>query len=299
MKRGSGSPQGGGVTRTRVESWVREQGGSAHSSRVREAGFTEYQMRRAVREGTLERVRRSWLLVPEVDPRRRAAASVGGRVTCVSAAALAGWWDVGAAEVHVALPRTASRFDRVGVQVHCAQGPVPVHPRAAVDPVLGVLFHVARCRPLIEARAIWESAVRHGAVELDTLVRVRWRCDAANRLARTVRGRSDSGPETVFVERMRAVGIDVRQQVWVDGHPLDGVIGERLAIQIDGFRHHSAAGDRRRDLAADARLALRGYTVLRFDYHQVMVDDRHVEDTVLAALAQGLHRADHRATGRG
>ncbi|MEV8263016.1 DUF559 domain-containing protein [Microbacterium sp. NPDC077057] len=98
---------------------------------------------------------------------------------------------------------------------------------------------------------------------------------------------------------MRAVGIDVRQQVWVDGHPLDGVIGERLAIQIDGFRHHSAAGDRRRDLAADARLALRGYTVLRFDYHQVMVDDRHVEDTVLAALAQGLHRADHRATGRG
>jgi very-short-patch-repair endonuclease len=255
-------------------------------------------MRRAVQEGTLERVRRSWLLVPDVDARRRAAASVGGRVTCVSAAALAGWWDVGPTNVHVALPRTASRFDRAGVEVHCAQGPVPVHPRAAVDPVLDVLFQVARCRPPVEARAIWESAIRHGAVELDTLARVRWRCHAADRLARTVRGRSDSGPETVFVERMRAIGIDVRQQVWVDGHPLDGVIGERLAVQIDGFRHHSAAGDRRRDLAADARLALRGYTVLRFDYHQVMVDDTHVEDTVLAALAQGLHRANRRATGR-
>ncbi|MCT1396986.1 DUF559 domain-containing protein [Microbacterium sp. p3-SID338] len=217
----------------------------------------------------------------------------------MSAAALAGWWDIGATDVHVALPRTASRFDRGGVQVHCAQGPVPAHPRAAVDPVLNVLFQVARCRPPVEARAIWESAIRHGAVELDTLARVRWRCHAADRLARIVRGRSDSGPETVFVERMRAIGIDVRQQVWVDGHPLDGVIGERLAIQIDGFRHHSAAGDRRRDLAADARLALRGYTVLRFDYHQVMIDDTHVEDTVLAALAQGLHRADRRAMGRG
>ncbi|WP_431866355.1 hypothetical protein [Microbacterium paraoxydans] len=37
---------------------------------------------------------------------------------------------------------------------------------------------------------------------------------------------------------------------------------------------------------------------MRFDYHQVMVDDSHVEDTVLAALAQGLHRASRRATGR-
>ncbi|WP_149085066.1 MULTISPECIES: DUF559 domain-containing protein [Microbacterium] len=253
-------------------------------------------MRRAVQEGTLERVRRSWLLVPDVDPRRRAAASVGGRVTCVSAAALAGWWDVGAPEVHVALPRTASRFDRDGVHVHCARGPVPVHARATVDPTLDVLFQVARCQPPVEARMIWESAIRLGAVELDTIARVRWRCDAATHLARTVRGRSDSGPETVFVERMRAIGIEVRQQVWVDGHPLDGVIGERLAIQIDGFRHHSAAGDRRRDLAADARLALRGYTVLRFDYHQVMVDGRHIEDTVLTALAHGLHRASR--TGR-
>lgn len=282
----------------RVESWVREQGGSAHSSRARAAGFTEYQMRRAVQQGTIERVRRSWLLLPDVDLRRRAAASVGGRVTCVSAAALAGWWDVGAREVHVALPRTASRFDRSGIHVHCARGPAPVHPRATLDPTLNVLFHVARCQPPVAARAIWESAVRHGAVELDALARVRWRCDAANRLARAVRGRSDSGPETVFVERMRAIGIDVRQQVWVDGHPLDGVIGERLAIQIDGFRYHSAPGDRRRDLAADARLALRGYTVLRFDYHQVMVDDTHIEDTVRAAIAQGLHHAGRRATGR-
>lgn len=281
------------MKRTRVENWVRDQGGSAHSSLVREAGFTEHQMRRAVRAGTLERVRRSWLVVPDVDPRRRAAASVGGRVTCVSAAALAGWWDVGATEVHVALPRTASRFDRAGVRVHCARGPVPAHPRAAVDPVFTVLFQVARCQPPIEARAIWESALSRGAVELDTLARVRWRCAAADHLSRTVRGRSDSGPETVFVERMRAIGIDVQQQVWVDGHPLDGVIGERLAIQIDGFRHHSAAADRRRDIAADARLALRGYTVLRFDYHQIMVDDTQIEESILAALAQGLHRAQH------
>lgn len=88
---------------------------------------------------------------------------------------------------------------------------------------------------------------------------------------------------------MREIGVEVRQQVWVDGHPLDAMVGERLGIQIDGFAYHSAARDRRRDIRADARLVLRGYTILRFDVHQVMYDARYVERTVLTAMAQGLH----------
>lgn len=155
--------------------------------------------------------------------------------------------------------------------------------------MLNVLFHVARCLPTEDALAIWESAVRRDEVDVDLLDRVVWRSSAAERICSLVGARSDSGPETVFVQRMRALGIAVRQQVWVDGHPLDGLIGERLGIQIDGFAHHSGARDRRRDLRADARLALRGYTVLRFDYHQVMRHDKHVEDTVLTAIAQRLH----------
>lgn len=82
----------------------------------------------------------------------------------------------------------------------------------------------------------------------------------------------------------------MRQQVWVDGHPLDGLIGDRLAVQIDGFAFHQAR-DRRRDLRADARLALRGFTVLRFDYAHVLFDADIVRETVLLAIAQGLHRA--------
>ena len=40
-----------------------------------------------------------------------------------------------------------------------------------------------------------------------------------------------------------------------------------------------------------ARLALRGYTILRFDYYQVLFDPAYVIDTVLTAIAQGLHLA--------
>lgn len=68
------------------------------------------------------------------------------------------------------------------------------------------------------------------------------------------------------------------------------MIGDRLGIQIDGFAHHSAAKARRRDIRADARLVLRGYTILRFDVHQVLHDARYVEQTVQAAMAQNLHR---------
>jgi very-short-patch-repair endonuclease len=247
-------------------------------------------MKTAVLSGRLDRVRRSWLVTPDCDARRRHAASVSGRVTCITAASIVGWWHIETDATHVALPRSASRFDATSLHVHRALGPVPVHPRATIDPPLAILFQVARCRPPLEARAVWESAVRKGAVDVDVLARVRWRSDAAKRIASQIVGRSDSGPETVFISRMRRIGVTARQQVWIDGHPIDALIGDRLAVQIDGFAHHSSARDRRRDLAADARLVLRGYTVLRFDYHQVMFDTDHVEKTVLSAMAQGLHR---------
>jgi len=36
---------------------------------------------------------------------------------------------------------------------------------------------------------------------------------------------------------------------------------------------------------------LQGYTVLRFDYHQVMFDWPHVERAILGAIAQRRHLA--------
>ncbi|WP_223625500.1 DUF559 domain-containing protein [Microbacterium sp. EST19A] len=277
------------MQKTTVEDWVRQSGGAVHVSQLRTAGFTEHRVRCAVQAGLLRRVRRSWLVTVDCDRRRVLAASVGGRATCASAAGLLGLWDVETDAVHVALPHTASRFDAAGIRIHRGRGPVPVHPRSAEEPVLNVLFHVARCLPAPDALAVWESAVQRDVVDLDELERVNWRSTAAAQIASLVGTRSDSGPETVFVERMRAIGVAVRQQVWIDGHPLDGLIGDRLGVQIDGYAHHSAAKDRRRDLRADARLVLRGYTILRFDYHQLMRDRTHVEHTVRTAMAQGLH----------
>ncbi|HEX5727911.1 MAG TPA: hypothetical protein VFX99_00635, partial [Microbacterium sp.] len=69
---------------------------------------------------------------------------------------------------------------------------------------------------------------------------------------------------------------------------------ERRTIRVvrreDPLGDRAVAGDRRRDIRADARLTLRGYTVLRFDFQQVYFDWDYVEATVLAAVAQGRPR---------
>ncbi|WP_231880221.1 endonuclease domain-containing protein [Microbacterium sp. H83] len=217
--------------------------------------------------------------------------SVGGRVTCVSAARELGLWTPPSdtVPVHVAVPHSASRLPSA-VRAHRAVGPVPVAARASVEPLLNVLFHTARCLEPIDALAVWESAIRTGRTEPAHLKRVRWRSRRAHRLAALAGHLSDSGLETRFVELMRRVGVHVEQQVWIDGRPVDGLIGARLVVQSDGWAHHQGR-DRRRDIAADARLALLGYTVLRFDYQQLMFDPDLVTRTVLTAMAQGLRLA--------
>lgn len=277
---------------TRIDdlvAWLAERSGIARNAHALDAGFSERVVRAALAAGRIDRIRRSWIATASCDPRRKAAASVGGRVSCVTAAAMHGLW---APEhgVHLAVDHGASRFEAAGATVHWARGPVPVAKHALVDGPVNVLFHVARCMPRADAMAIWESALRTHAVDAAVLQRVRWRSSAADELAQIAGELSDSGLESRFAQLMRDAGIPIRQQVRIDGRPVDALIGDALIAQLDGFAFHQAA-DRRRDIRADARLVLRGYTVLRFDYQQVFFDPGYVVETIQLAIAQQLHRA--------
>ncbi len=89
--------------------------------------------------------------------------------------------------------------------------------------------------------------------------------------------------------RLRFLRLPIRQQVWLAGHPVDFLIGDRLVLQIDGGHH--VGSQRRSDIAHDARLTLLGYHVIRIDYVQVMTRWVDVHDVIVRAVAQGLHRA--------
>lgn len=274
-----------------LEEWIHRRGGVAHSSTIYRAGFSKHAVATSVRSGALVRVRRSWLVLSACEPERLAAARVGGRLTCVSAARLMDLWVPAHDAIHVAVNPTAARFDAAGLRVHWSTGPAPIVRRTAIDPLLNVLYQAARCLPPPDALAVWESAIRRGLVAGEVLQRVEWRSRRAHFVAGLATALSDSGLETHFVVLMREIGVDVRQQVWIDGHRVDALIGDRLIVQLDGFAHHSSASDRRRDITADARLVLRGYTVLRFDYQQLLLQPLFVQDAVRAAMAQGLHRS--------
>jgi very-short-patch-repair endonuclease len=273
--------------------WVAARGGVVHSQDLLASGFSMHQMRSAVAFGALNRVRRSWLVHPAADPARQAAASVSGRVTCITACRSRGLWvPEGVDETpHIAVAHSASRVARAGLVLHHASGPEPAGDREVEDSIANVLLHVARCLPPAAAIAVWESAIRRHLVMPEHLRRIRWRSSRAARLAAEAEKYSDSGLESEFVRLLRTIGVALRQQVWIDGHPVDVLVGERLVIQLDGFAHHSAPADRRRDLRADARLVLLGYTVLRFDFYQVFFEADEVVRMVRMAIAQGAHRA--------
>jgi very-short-patch-repair endonuclease len=270
--------------------WIRMRQGVAHTSDARAAGFTKADAAAAVATGLLRRVRRSWLVDESADERRVIAVTAGGRTTCVTQAELLGLWVPEHDAVHVVVPATASRIDSAGLRLHWTGGPAPVPRFAHEDALLNVLFHVARCVRRIDALCIWESAINRRLVHADLLQRVAWASPDARAIARVALGLSESGLETVFADGLRRLGVAFRQQVWLEGHRVDVLIGERLVVQLDGFAHYRAA-DRRRDLRHDAILTMRGYTVLRFDYHQLLFEWAFVEETVVQAMARGMHLA--------
>ncbi|MEZ3161262.1 DUF559 domain-containing protein [Microbacterium sp. BWT-B31] len=275
---------------TDLLAWLDRQGGIAHSADARAAGFTAHDMRAAVESRAVRRIRRSWLHTRAAPDEAIGAVNAGGRLTCLSDARLRGLWVPAHEELHVAVAGTSSEPVRAGVRFHRARAPMPVARHAWRDPVVNSLARVAECVPREDALAVWESAIRKGHASAAQLVRVAWAGPRARSLAEAAGELSDSGLETIVADRLRPFGVPLRQQVRLEGHPVDLLLGDRLVVQLDGFEHHREAKDRRRDIAHDVRLRLLGYTVLRFDYAQIMFGWDEVERSILMSVAQDLHR---------
>ncbi|WP_431800007.1 endonuclease domain-containing protein [Microbacterium kunmingense] len=262
-----------------------------HRATLLETGWRPDTLRRAIAEQGLQLLRRTWVATPDLDPDLRHAATLGGVVTCVSATDAFGLWRPdGANRPHIRLPPHSSSVS-AGVRFHRQQAVTLAPARELVDAIENVLAAVATCLPLADALVVWESALQRGVVTPAHLRAVAWRTTAARQLADIAGALSDSGLETFFVHGMRRVGVSVLQRVLIGGQPVDGLIGDRLVIQIDGFAHHSDAAQRRKDIRHDRLLRSLGYTVLRFDYVDVVHSWPRVQAEVLRAIAQGLHLA--------
>jgi very-short-patch-repair endonuclease len=266
---------------------VKRLGGVARVARILDAGIRRYARRAAIAQERILQVRKGWVALPSADAYLVAAARAGVVVSCITQARRMGLWVLNEDRPHVALnPHGLS--GAVGATVHWSRPLIPRHPDALVDPIENVLALVATCQPFEAALAIWESALRAGLITRPALERFDL-SSAARRLLSVASPFSDSGLETFVVPRLLWLRLPIVPQAWIAGHRVDFLIGDRLALQIDGGHHVGA--QRAADIEHDAQLMLLGYHVIRVGYLQVIDRWHTVQDLIMRAVALGLHLA--------
>lgn len=263
--------------------------GVASMSALRDAGYGRRMLDRALTERAIMKLRRGWVALPDADPYLIAAAQRGVVVTCITQARRLGLFvfDDDDTLPHVGAKPHSGRAGSAKARIHWAEPLIPRHPDVFVDPIENVLALVASCQPYERALVVWESAFQRRLIEPQALTRYALK-PAARRLLAEADVYSDSGLETLVVPRLRWLGLPLRRQIWIDGHRVDLLIGERLVLQIDGGHH--VGSQREEDIVHDAALRLMGYHVIRVGYGQVVDRWHEVQDLVMRAVAQGLHR---------
>ena len=217
-----------------------------------------------------------------------AAARMGAVLTCVTQARRLGLWVLTEDRPHIAVPAHAQGGRPRAITVHWSTPVLPRHPDVLVDSVENTLATLSTCQPHDAALVVWESALRRGLIQRGRLERMPLPPRAAALLAEA-QPFADSGLETLVPTRLRWLGVRILSQIWIGGHRVDHLIGDRLIVQLDGGHH--VDDQRASDNAHDAALRLLGYTVLRFGYRQVIDDWPVMQALIMNAVAQGLHLA--------
>ncbi|BDZ46967.1 hypothetical protein GCM10025866_28760 [Naasia aerilata] len=279
---------------------MRRLEGVAHLQELIAAGFSRYQVAAMMRQGQLLRPRIGWYVAPWHSPDVVRAVRVGGRLTCVSAAASYGLPVPPDPRVHVCLPRNASRLRASSDGRRVAAG----QDRSVVwhwSDTAGQRFRVDLVEALREASTCVPAGWFVGMVDAgrrpdggppllpaESLEELR---SLMPRDKRGLLGRSDPAAESVLESLMRVgledAGVFAETQVVLGSFRVDFLLDGWLVIECDGGRHHSGPVEFERDRRRDAALSRLGYRVLRFSYRQIVEDWEGVIRTVRSVLSGG------------
>ncbi|MGJ3507802.1 DUF559 domain-containing protein [Enemella sp. A6] len=236
-------------------------------------------IKRLTRSGELVRLRRGWFAAPGADEVVVRAVRSGGLLGCVSALTWHGAWKID--------DRLHTYRTHWGKRVATAGCPAPKPQRAVPVPVVSpelALAQALRCASTENVLVLAESMIGRNIMSRSEVEQVLGPTAAAL-------DHSDSGTETMLRLRLRALRIRVRPQVRIRGvGRVDLVVGDRLVIEVDSFRHHADAGTYHRDRYRDQRLVAMGYLVVRLTWEQVMFQWEEVEQLILRLVGLRQHR---------
>jgi len=278
-----------------VERILAELGGIASKWQLNERGATDWEIGRARHSGRILRIRRAWYALLGTPADVCTAVRVGGMLSCVSLLRSAGVWTPRVPDaVHVSVAANASRLrSATSRSIQRAEAPegVVLHwrPRGATttarDTIAGALAAMATCEAEEAVLAATDSAVRQGLVAPIELRS----SGLPPSVLRRVDARAESGGESVVRRRLVALHLAFRSQVFIHGvGRVDFLIGDRLALEVDGYSFHGDRETFERDRARDLALVSLGYLVIRVSYRQIEEWDR-VARAIIAIVRSRRH----------
>jgi len=253
--------------------------------RLRSAGLSAQDIARRVGSGDLVRLRRGVYATRDAEPAVAAAARIGGRLTCVSALALAGAWTMPVQDIHVRASQGVTVNRGSGQRVHWTRE--RLGDRHWVDDPETALAVAIPCLDLRAAVVVIDSVVNRRILDAEVVVRLLLATPRGRRLLGLHDAAAESGIETLPRLALRSRNLRVRTQVVIDGiGRVNLLIGDRLILEVDGREWHS---DFERDRARDRALVARGYLVIRASYHQVMSEWPVIESQILTLVRRREH----------
>ena len=284
-----------------------------NTRQLKAAGWSKWQIERAVAAGELKRVRPGWFsgLIP--DAAVVAAVQAGGCVSCFSALQLLGVWVPEGKRRHVRLPEhrrppvrkakaaagapdgTAARQRSRG---SCRPFGVEPAVTSAIDGLEPAFRCALRCGSREDVVVVADSILHSQLATREELEE--WAKDApraVRALLDVADGKAESGSESMVRWRLRALRLSPRIQVRVmRGVRVDVLVGERLIIEIDSRAHHTSVEAYESDRRRDRRLLARGFLVLRLSYRQIHDEWPEIEQAILQIVRRGDHRWARRRT---
>lgn len=267
---------------------LRRCNGATQTSALVEAGYSRHRIKHALASGRLIRPRRGWVALPNADPGILFAARNNVVLSCITQAKRLGLWVLSEDRPHVSARSTGSRSPDPRSITHWNVPLLDRDPSALEDPIENVLALVSRCQPHDSALSIIDSALNKGLTTCAALATLPIPSQMRSLLKESTPF-SDSGIETMFRTRLRWLRQPIRSQVWILGHRVDFLIGDRLIVQVDGRQHVGA--QRSEDIKHDALLGHEGYYVIRVSYEQIVYRWHEVSDAIIGAIARGMHLA--------
>lgn len=246
-------------------------GGVVRTSTLRQHGYSQQEIRKAVEDETLVRVREGWYAAQGADQRVVQAVSHGGILGCASAIAFHGGWSLKDGRTHTycaqrgrqnrSPKKTPGRKSGSKNQKCC---PSPKYRRTyqtGVLPLADALVQSAFCLQPYDFLVVAESLSYR---ELMSAEEVQATMAGINHRITSMMYKmdvSESGTETLVRLRLRRHGVTLIPQVTIpDVGRVDFLVGKRLIIEVDSVDHHGSGEAFEQDRARDQDLIALGDT---------------------------------------